>query len=74
MKYGYTRQCGWHLNRGDLTRHQYAAKKRLHAFEDKGSPREVETIITEEIETHLPGCLFLRKELEKSHKVSLAAK
>jgi hypothetical protein len=31
MKYGYSCSCGWHLNRADLTRREYAIKKELHA-------------------------------------------
>jgi hypothetical protein len=31
MKHGYTCQCGWRIERKNLTRREYAAKKALHA-------------------------------------------
>jgi hypothetical protein len=31
MKHGYVCQCGWRLDRGDLTRKSYAIFKEIHA-------------------------------------------
>jgi hypothetical protein len=31
MKYGYTCECGWHLDRNTITRREYAKKKEIHA-------------------------------------------
>ena len=59
MKHGYTCQCGWHLDRGNLTRRVYAATKEAHAF------REGSTVTAE---GHVAGCVHLRKELEQSRK------
>jgi hypothetical protein len=64
-KYGYTCQCGWRLNRGTLTRPEYAAKKEQHAFKSMESPREVGMFMDEP----QAGCAHLRKELEKSRRV-----
>jgi hypothetical protein len=59
MKYGYTCQCGWRLNRTG-TRREYAAAKEHHAFREEHSVDGVPT----------RGCEFLRKELEQSRKVA----
>ena len=42
MKYGYTCQCGWRLNRGNLTRKEYADKKTMHAVECKILAKELQ--------------------------------
>lgn len=41
MKHGYTCSCGWHLNRADLTRREYAAKKECHAENCRPSANEI---------------------------------
>ena len=41
-KYGYTCQCGWHLDRGTLTRREYASDKSKHAEKCASLSKELE--------------------------------
>lgn len=43
MKYGYICNCGWHLDRGNLTRREYAVKKELHAYDCRDAANELRT-------------------------------
>jgi len=41
-KHGYKCTCGWQLNRGQLTRHEYADKKIKHAQTCEALAKELE--------------------------------
>ena len=42
MKYGYTCTCGWRLDRGNLTRREYAGAKEVHAVKCEALQKELE--------------------------------
>jgi hypothetical protein len=60
MKFGYHCKCGWHLNRGKLTRPQYALRKQNHALGGY-DPQQLKVV---------PGCKFLASELALTQKDS----
>ena len=56
-KFGYTCKCNWRLNRGNLTRKQYADRKRAHAYG---------------VEPNFNGCRFLAEELARTKRKQAA--
>ena len=41
MKNGYVCKCGWRLERGKLTRREYADEKRIHSYKCEALSKEL---------------------------------